>query len=190
MANNVAGCAPGVVVCACALGGFLSHKSTRVVLLALQAACFQPGISPPQLCYPPSTLSHVARYSAPPLGSWPSRAPGSRLRRGRRRPGLCSRPRADVLHLRLTHSGSNVPRAPDTFPDPAPALLPRLAPTLRSATPVPDPHFNPVWSGIIVSKLQRSLFPRCSFSVWFGIRSSASLFHVCLACTFPTLFRI
>ncbi|TEA33430.1 hypothetical protein DBR06_SOUSAS8010327 [Sousa chinensis] len=102
---NIAHSAPVVVVRACALVGILLPEVLERRLPRPPGRWRPAGVRPPLLCCPPSALHHAARCAPPPPRPGPPRAPGPRLRRGRRRPGPRRGPGTDVFHLRLTHAG-------------------------------------------------------------------------------------
>lgn len=82
-----------------------SQKPQRAVVLVLKAS-----VRPESTVRLPKSSvcrrrHHVARRTAPPPGTGPPRAPGTRLCRGCCLPGSCRRTRPDVLHLRLSHAG-------------------------------------------------------------------------------------
>lgn len=136
---SIAGSAPRVVVRACALTRirlpeFLSRRPPR-----------PPGrsrltrVSSPPRCLPLSANRHAALRVAPPSGFGPPRTPGPRLRRGRPCSGPCRGSGTDVLHLRLTHAGSDARGARDPILDPSP-----MWPRIRAPSPqVGDSHSRP-----------------------------------------------
>lgn len=136
---SIARSAPGVVVRACALARIflpevLSRRPPRP-----PGRSRLTGVSSPQRCLPLSASHHAARRVAPPSGFGPPRTPGPRLRRGRRCSGPCGGSGTDVLHLCLTHAGSDVRGARDPILDPSP-----MWPRIRAPSPqVGDSHSRP-----------------------------------------------
>ncbi|XP_069914564.1 ATP synthase subunit delta, mitochondrial isoform X1 [Oryctolagus cuniculus] len=104
----------GVVVRACAVSGTpaprrpcaSSSSPSRPPASAATAERPLPAfVRRPPPAFVRRRRRHAARRTAPPPGSGPPGAPGTRLRRGRRCRGPRSRPRPDVLYLRLPDAG-------------------------------------------------------------------------------------
>ena len=131
--------APGVVVRACALARILLPEVLSRRPPRPPGPSRLTGISSPQRCLPLSASHHAARRVAPPSGFGPPRTPGPRLRRGRRCSGPCGGSGTDVLHLCLTHAGSDVRGARDPILDPS-----LMWPRIRAPNPqVGDSHSRP-----------------------------------------------
>lgn len=131
--------APGVVVRACALARLLLPEVLSRRPPRPPGRSRLTGVSSPLRRLPLSASRHAPLRVAPPSGFGPPRSPGPPLRRGCRCSGPCRGSGTDVLHLRLTHAGSDVRGARDPILDPSP-----MWPRIRAPSPqVGDSHSRP-----------------------------------------------